>query len=45
MSAMSSVLRSKILKESTFFIKEGGGGYFGIFFAKKVVALPLPGMD
>ena len=25
---------------------EGGGpGYFRIFFAKKVVALPLPGMD
>ena len=37
-----------LLRKGTFFIGVGGGGMGrGIleFFAKKVVALPLPGMD
>ena len=33
------------VREGTFFIGRGGSGYFGNFFAKKVVALPLPKMD
>ena len=36
-----------ILREGTFFIGVGGGGWAGVFknfFAKKVVALQLPGM-
>ena len=34
-------------REDRFFIggRGGGPGYFSIFFAKKVVALPRPGMD